>query len=133
MKKICFLALSAAMLTACAAKKTATLNVAGEWKICQIQDMAMAATVDIPLPTISFDEAGYHLYCGCNYVNGLYKIEDDKVNFTAGASTKMMCPDVMELEDAIVGLLQGTYTITAEEDALVIANEAGATVLRLMK
>lgn len=147
MKKILLMALAATMMVGCAKKaaqaeseeaaqevaEVVNVEVAGEWNICQMEDMAMAATEELALPTLSFEEGMYHMYCGCNQVNGAYTLEGDQLTLDGGVSTKMFCPDVMELEEALVALLNGTYTVKAEEEALVLCNEAGATVLRLVK
>lgn len=134
MKKILLFMLPAMLLVSCVTtKKAAALSVSGEWKICQIQDLALAAAEDAPLPTLSFNENSYHLYCGCNQINGSYSLDGNSLSVKAGASTRMMCPDVMELEDALISLLNGQYNVAEEDGTIVITNADGATVLRLIK
>lgn len=134
MKKIVFLCLAAFMLMGCATtKQAASLSVNGEWKICQIQDLALAAAEDAPLPTLSFDEKSYHLYCGCNQIGGAYSLRGTTLTLEQGFSTKMLCPDVMDLEDALIALLNGAYTVAEESETLVLSDRDGATILRLIK
>jgi len=132
MKKIMLMALLSSLFVGCASKKAA-VSVAGEWKISKVQEKTMTATEDIPLPTLSFADGNYHMYCGCNQINGKYSVDADKVKFEAGMSTKMYCPDVAELEDQLCGLLQGTYTLLSDDIGVALKNAEGATVLALVK
>lgn len=143
MKKILLFAILAAVMAGCAKKAAdaavveedaAPVAVVGEWQIAQLEELPLVATEDIALPALTINEDGtYHLYAGCNQINGSYSLEGETITWAAGASTKMMCPDVMEIEDALCKLLDGTYNVVADGEALLLTNEAGATVLRLVK
>lgn len=137
MKKVLVFAMAAMMLAGCT-KKVENVVVAGQWSIKQVQDLMLAGTEEMPLPLLNLIEGGeYHLYCGCNQINGRYSVEGDQITFTDGASTKMFCPDVAEMEDMLTSLLQGTFTaVVAEEDnmtSLTLTDADGVTVLRVLK
>lgn len=143
MKKILFFALMAAVMAGCAKKtaetaaaveEAAPVAVVGEWQIAQLEELPLVATEEIALPALTINEDGtYHLYAGCNQINGEYALEGEQITWSAGASTKMMCPEAMEIEDALCQLLNGTLNVVVDGEALVLTNEAGATVLRLVK
>lgn len=143
MKKILLFAILAAVMAGCAKKaaetaaveeETAPVAVVGEWQIAQLQELPLVATDELALPALTINEDGtFHLYAGCNQINGTYAVEGEEITFGEAASTKMMCPDVMEIEDALCQLLRGTLGIVADGEALVLTDEAGATILRLVK
>lgn len=137
MKKIFIFALLTIVMIGCAkkAEQTAVESpvVAGDWKIAQFGEMPIVATDSVALPELQIAEDGtFHLYAGCNQINGAYELEGEQITWKDCVSTKMMCPNI-EMEDAILQLLNGTYTITADGEALMITDEAGAPVLRLVK
>lgn len=143
MKKILIFALMAAVMAGCAKKaaetavveeEAAPVAVVGEWQIAQLQELPLVATEEVALPALTINEDGtYHLYAGCNQINGSYTLEGEQITLGEAASTKMMCPEAMEIEDALCQLLNGTLKVVADGEALVLADEAGATVLRLVK
>lgn len=131
MKKYLFIALLGLLATACATKKEVAVSVDGDWHICQVYDEALVATEEFSLPELSLKDGNYHMYCGCNQINGSYSLEEDKLRLDDGLSTKMFCPDVMELEDTLLRLLGKTYTIVEDEGSLVLRDDAGAIILIL--
>ena len=137
MKKILSIMCMAMLLISCTGTKKVAVqkaDLSGEWNICRLADLALVATEEVALPLLTFDENGYHMYCGCNYVNGSYTIDGDQISFTKGMSTKMFCPDVMEMEDALTTMLsEKTYTIVVEDGAISLQTADGAEALRLVK
>lgn len=132
MRKYLFIALLGLLATACASKKEeAFVSVEGDWKICQVYDEALVATEEFSLPELSMKDGSYHMYCGCNQINGSYQQEEDIILLENGLSTKMFCPDVMDLEDQLLALLGQTYTVSEEDGSLVLRDDAGATILVL--
>lgn len=55
-------------------------------------------------------------FAGCNTMGGSFTLKENKIHFTT-LSTKMFCPDRMEVEDSFFKVLSNadTYGINGEE------------------
>lgn len=65
---------------------------------------------------------------GCNRMTGTAQVAGDKVTFGPLATTKMMCePDVAEVEQAVLNVLNGetTFTIDADQARVMRADGQG--------
>lgn len=67
---------------------------------------------------------------GCNAIQGSYELsEGNKIKFSKIASTKMFC-DYMEMEKALLQVLENTDNYSVEKDTVVLNN---ATMISLAK
>lgn len=63
---------------------------------------------------------------GCNSGSGRYQVNGDTLRFEAIATTRKACePDVMRLEDAVLGVLDGEVTYTIDADRLTLKHPSG--------
>ena len=67
--------------------------------------------------TLRFDAATQRAggFGGCNRYNASYSLRGDSLSFGPGMSTKMACPDGMELEEAWLKALPRVVTFAATE------------------
>lgn len=134
MKKLFYVLVAVMALASCASKKTASVVLTGDWKVIQLGTQPVDSMGDFAYPELSFFEDGkYHAYAGCNQINGNFQLEGNTLTWGEALSTKMFCEDVMELEDALVLLLQGKQTLEEQGDHVLLLNEADEVVLRLKK
>jgi len=57
---------------------------------------------------------------GCNRYSASYSLRGDSLSFGAGISTKMACPDGMELEDTWLKTMPKIVTFAATESTLTL-------------
>jgi len=57
---------------------------------------------------------------GCNRYSASYSLRGDSLSFGAGMSTRMACPDGMELEDTWLATMQKIVTFAATETTLTL-------------
>ncbi|MFD3744226.1 META domain-containing protein [Nocardia sp. NPDC058633] len=93
-------------------------------------------TPDAQIRSTALDEVGPNLTlgdggtvsgsAGCNRITGTAEVgADDAVTF-AVATTKMMCPpEVMEIEQNVLRVLDGRTTATVDADTLTLRNDNG--------
>ena len=77
--------------------------------------------------TLRFDSAAQRAggSAGCNRYNASYRLKGDSLSFGPGISTKMACPDGMELENAWLGALPKVATWNATDSTLTLNGEDG--------
>lgn len=85
--------------------------------------------------TLEFsDEGQLNGAFGCNGGGGAYTIEGDVISFGPLATTAMACePPASEVEEAVLGVLQGDVTYSIDGESLVLSAQkvtgSGATAL----
>ena len=62
---------------------------------------------------------------GCNRYNATYVLAGDSLRFDAAISTRMACPDGMELENAWLGAMSHVVTWSATDSTLTLAGADG--------
>ena len=77
--------------------------------------------------TLRFDAAAKRAAgnAGCNRYSAGYRLAGDSLSFEAAISTKMACPDGMELENAWLGAMAQVVTWSATDSILTLAGAAG--------
>lgn len=72
--------------------------------------------------SLRLDGASQHAagFGGCNRYSASYSLRGDSLSFGAGISTKMACPDGMELEDAWLKTMPKVVTFAATESTLIL-------------
>ena len=78
--------------------------------------------------TLRFDAATQRAggNAGCNRYNATYRLHGDSLSFGPGISTRMACPDGMELENAWLGTLEKVVTWSATDSTLTLHGAAGS-------
>ena len=88
------------------------------WKLVELDGAAVRFGEDRELHMILKGDNQVRGYAGCNQFTGSATVTGDALSFGPIASTRRMCPDVMQQEDEFVskcieGLLLGFGTLTA--------------------
>lgn len=97
------------------------------WQLEYIKGFSEEQLKEYPqLPTMEFDAEGQRVsgFAGCNNYFGNYTLTDQgKVNFSELASTKKMCINSMNLEDAFLQTLDKSEWISVEGRTLNIKDK----------
>jgi heat shock protein HslJ len=89
-------------------------------------DVASSMAAGAPEVTIVFDGTRATADTHCNGVGAEYSVTGDTIEFTGGVSTKMACaPEIMQGEDAVSAVLNGTVTYKITADRLTLTNSSG--------
>ncbi len=64
-------------------------------------------------------------FAGCNRYSAAYVLRADSLTFGPGISTRMACPEGMELEDSYLASLASFTTFEATDSTLVLHGSAG--------
>ena len=101
-----------------------------EWRLKQLGGLAV--TVDDPkrTPYLMLDPAAHRASGsgGCNRVTGPYQLTGNQVTFSRMASTMMMCPSGMDLEQRFLKALNQAKRWRIEGQELKIMDGAGKVV-----
>ena len=78
--------------------------------------------------TLRFDKAAQRAggNAGCNRYNASYRLSGDSLSFGPAISTRMACPDGMDLENAWLGALANIKTWSATDSTLTLNGADGA-------
>jgi heat shock protein HslJ len=91
---------------------------------------------DVPAarPDITFDADGRMFgHGGCNRYFGGYKVEGDRISFTAIGSTMMYCQDTMVIEQAFLQSLGLVTLIDCSDADLELRSDDGKTRLSFQR
>lgn len=111
--------------------ETAPVELVGQW---YLENIVLNDTLSVrpeqiapdELKYIIFTDSAYTVKTGCNTVFGSYTANGDSIQFGAGGSTRMMCPD-MTTEQAVLQILPSLATITVENDSVIRLNGGNAS------
>lgn len=137
-KKVFAVAAGVAILAgACATsnKAVSQADVAGEWKIIELNDSVLPAHPEEPyMITFEATDSMFSAQTGCNIVGGKFVMEkNNSISFGNMMSTRMMCPD-MFVEEALMKVLPNVTTVEQGQDgSLVFYDAAHAGLLTLKK
>lgn len=100
------------------------------WRLTQLGGAAV--TVDDPKrrPYLELDPVAHRASGsgGCNRVTGPYQLTGNQVTFSGMASTRMMCPSGMDLEQRFLKTLNGTKRWRIEGQELKFMDGEGKVV-----
>jgi heat shock protein HslJ len=91
---------------------------------------------DVPAakPDITFEAEGRVFgHGGCNRYFGGYKVEGDRISFSAMGSTMMYCEDTMEIEYAFLQSLALVTLVDRSEAGLELRSSDGETRLNFQR
>ena len=126
--------LTALFLTACSA--SASVSIAGEWKLVSYGDPASPKPAASGIETsIAFDQDGkINGSVGCNGFGGEYKIKGNTIEFNQMVATMMFCEGpVGEQESALLTVFQETAAYSIEGNSLAITSADGSTIVVLRR
>ena len=83
--------------------------------------------------TIAFTEEGnVQGYGGCNRFFGGYRLEGDRISFSAIASTRRYCEETMAVEDALFMALGKVTKLKVSADGLTLISEDGRSEIKAL-
>ena len=111
----------------------ATQSVEGtEWRMLQIGGETVAGDAPQGEPTINLDAERSQASGtgGCNGYTGGYTLDGDQIRFTQIASTRRMCPEGMDTEDAFFYALETARTYAVVDGNLELYDAGGERLAR---
>ena len=102
------------------------------WKLVQLNGAAVEPGEGKELHMIlrGADQVGG--YAGCNQFRGSVTVTDDAVSFGPIASTRRMCADGMQQEDAFLQALENAQRYAISGESLAIENAGGEVTMRFV-
>ena len=143
-------ALAMLFVAACSPDRTETGGVAGEaspasesmkpdvtltntyWKLVELNGAAVEPGEGKELHMILKGEDQVAGYAGCNQFTGSVTVTGDGLAFGPIASTRRMCPDVMQQEDAFLQALENAHRFDISGEDLAVENAGGEIVMRFI-
>lgn len=99
-----------------------------EWTVDTLVEGESASSTPAGTPpaTVTFGKDRVEVFGGCNGGSAAYRVEGDTITIEALMMTRKACaPDIMRLESAVVGVLDGSVTYTVESDVLTLDHPSG--------
>ena len=94
-----------------------------EWTVVEIKGEPV--TLQKP-PFLRFEEPDLVTgFSGCNRMSGKYEFTGDAVHFAPFIMTKMACVEGMDVETAMVGVLESTKRVRVTGSTLELLGESG--------
>lgn len=102
------------------------------WKLVELNDGAVEPGEGRELHMILRGDDQVSGYAGCNQFTGSVTVTGDGIAFGPIASTRRMCPDVMQQEDAFLQALENAARFAIEGEDLAIENAGGEVTMRFV-
>lgn len=103
-------------------------TIAGrDWILTSVGDLTEPRGMQDRPATIRFDSAGARAagFAGCNQFSAGYTLTGDSLAFAPAISTKMLCPEAMELETSFLGALERVTRVQATDSTLTLYGPEG--------
>jgi putative lipoprotein len=100
------------------------------WKLVELNGAAVEPGEGKELHMILRGEDQVGGYAGCNQFKGSVTVTGDGLSFGPIASTRRMCPDVMQQEDAFLQALENAQRFKISGEDLAIADASGEVTMR---
>ncbi len=100
------------------------------WKLVQLNGVAVEPGEGKELHMILRGEDQVGGYAGCNQFTGSVTLSGDAISFGPIASTRRMCADAMQQEDAFLQALENAQRYTISGESLAIENAGGEVTMR---
>jgi len=109
-------------------------DLVGVWKLQSMNGKSEAETETKKMPTLEFNFAEKRLSgnAGCNRYNGAFTLNNNILNVTPLATTRMACPDNMEIENEFVKTFTGNINLEMDGNMLVLKKD-NRTILTFIK
>lgn len=138
MKKTLVIATTTLILgiSSCSTQNSTTknLDINGDWRVSSIGGENVPETLEEA--TLSFDEntQSYHGVTGVNLINGSYQLDDHTLTIDEGAMTRKMGDSISnEIEMKYINAIHATKSVTKEDGKLILQDDAGNTLMVLVK
>jgi len=102
------------------------------WKLAELNGAAVAPGEGRELHMILRGDDQVGGYAGCNQFTGSVTVTGDGIAFGPIASTRRMCADVMQQEDAFLQALENASRFAIEGEDLAIESGGGEVTLRFV-
>jgi putative lipoprotein len=100
------------------------------WKLVELNGGAVTSGDGKELHMILKGEDRVGGYAGCNQFTGSVTVTGDGLSFGPIASTRRMCPDVMEQESAFLQALENAHRFSISGEDLAIQNANAEVTMR---
>ena len=100
------------------------------WKLVELNGAAVVPGEGRELHMILRGDDQVGGYAGCNQFTGSVTVTGDGIAFGPIASTRRMCPDVMQQEDAFLQALENAQRFEISGEDLAIENASGEVTMR---
>jgi putative lipoprotein len=100
------------------------------WKLVELNGAAVEPGEGKELHMILRGEDQVGGYAGCNQFTGSVTMTGEGIAFGPIASTRRMCPDVMQQEDAFLQALENAQRFKISGEDLAIADASGEVTMR---
>lgn len=100
------------------------------WKLVELNGAAVEPGEGKELHMILRGEDQVGGYAGCNQFTGSVTMTGEGIAFGPIASTRRMCPDAMQQEDAFLQALENAQRFKISGEDLAIANASGEVTMR---
>lgn len=97
-----------------------------DWELVAVGDLDNPRGAQGRPVTIRFDSAAARAggFAGCNQFSAAYSLTGDSLSFEAPVSTKMFCPDGMDVETSLFGALERVTRYEASDSTLTFFDSA---------
>ena len=102
------------------------------WKLVELNGGAVTPGESKELHMILKGEDRVGGYAGCNQFTGSVTVTGDGLSFGPIASTRRMCPEVMQQEGAFLQALENAQRFSVSGEDLAIENANGEVTLRFV-
>jgi putative lipoprotein len=102
------------------------------WKLVELNGAAVEPGEDRELHMILRGEDQVGGYAGCNQFTGSVTVTGDGLSFGPIASTRRMCADAMQQEDAFLQALENAQRFSVSGEDLAIENAGGEVTMRFV-
>ena len=102
------------------------------WKLVELNGGAVVAGEDRELHMTLRGDDQVGGYAGCNQFTGSVTVSGDGLSFGPIATTRRMCPDVMQQEDAFLQALESAHRFSISGEDLAIENANGEVTMRFV-
>ena len=102
------------------------------WKLVELNGAAVEPGEDRELHMILRGEDQVGGYAGCNQFTGSVTVSGDGLSFGPIASTRRMCAESMQQEDAFLQALENAQRYSISGEDLAIENAGGEVTMRFV-
>ena len=102
------------------------------WKLVELNGAAVEPGEDKELHMILRGEDQVGGYAGCNQFTGSVTVSGDGLSFGPIASTRRMCAESMQQEDAFLQALENAHRYSISGEDLAIENAGGEVTMRFV-
>jgi putative lipoprotein len=102
------------------------------WKLVQLNGAAVEPGEGKELHMILRGDDQVGGYAGCNQFTGSVTLSGDAISFGPIASTRRMCADAMQQEDAFLQALENAQRFSISGESLAIENAGGEVTMRFV-